>query len=126
MVIRDSSQSLEVSVRERGSAGTQSEGDLGLNVAVVGPIFSGRNETVWALLHDWNRFTEQLAQLERSRSGQAVIVSGSPDDFKLRIFASDRAGHMMAEGYVGRNYYGHSGALQDRVTFVIEIDPTTG
>jgi hypothetical protein len=126
MIIRDGSQSLEITARERGPAGTPGELDLGLNVSVVCGAFSGRNDSVWVHRPDWNQFARDLAQLEQTRNGQAVIGAMSPRDLELRIFASDKAGHIMAEGWVGRDSYSARGqVLENRVSFGIEVDPTT-
>lgn len=37
----------EITLRERGPIGTQSEGDLRLDVVVVSEGFTGRNEAAW-------------------------------------------------------------------------------
>jgi hypothetical protein len=124
MIIRDGGQSIEITTREMGPPGTPAEGDLGLNVRVLCAEFSGRNDSVWIQRSDWNQFTDDLAQLERARKGQAILSAMSPNDFHLKVFASDRAGHMKAAGWVGREFSGRNGIV-NRVSFEIEIDPTT-
>lgn len=125
MIIRDGSQSLEITFRERGPAGTPAALDLGINVAVVHKTFSGRNDSVWVQGSDWRQFTRHLAELDRTRKGEAVINAMSPRELRLRIFASDKAGHIMAEGWVGRDYTTRGGLIENRVSFAIEVDPTT-
>lgn len=111
-------------MRKRGARGTQSEGDLCLEIAVVSAGFSGRYDEAWVLRDDWSQFIAELTQLEKARRGQALITASSPNDFQLRVFASDRAGHIKAEGWVGREYSGRPAALGHHVSFEIEIDPT--
>jgi hypothetical protein len=126
VIIRDDSQSLEITVEERGPAGTPAASDLSLNVVVSAKGFTGRNDAAWVAGSDWNSFIEALRKLDRTRSGQAVISSMSPNDFQLSIFASGPAGHMFAQGWVGRGYYSvRSLLLENHVSFGIEIDPST-
>jgi hypothetical protein len=125
MIIRDGSQSsLDITVREPGLSGAPVELDLGLNVIAICGTFSGRNDDVWVRRLDWNQFARSVAELEQTRRGEAIVSAMSPNDFHLRIFASDRAGHIMAEGWVGRAYSARGGILENRVSFGIEIDPT--
>jgi hypothetical protein len=74
----------------------------------------------------WKMFLEQLTELERTRSGEAMLQSIGPEELRLRIFALDRAGHIAVEGEL-TSYY----ALSDPKKIaslkfgVIEFDPTT-
>lgn len=125
MIIRDDAQSLEITLNERGPAGTQAASDLRLNVGVVCPAFSGRNDTAWVQGFDWDRFIEDLQRLDKSRRGEATLTAMSPHDFQLRIFAADKAGHIIAEGWVGRDYYAVQSTVKEHhVSFGIEIDPS--
>ena len=131
VVIRDEASSVEIALREVGAPGTPSEGDLGVRVAAmaaanaVGGPFAGSNDTVGIRYDQWADFLEGLRELERTRRGKAHLVAMSPAEFQLAIFATDRAGHMAAEGWVGREYAGRDGVFHDRVCFRIEIDPST-
>jgi hypothetical protein len=127
MLIRDDASSLEITLRERGPAGTPSEGDLGLRVAAANTsgTFTGRNATVWVGRDDWAGFLEALRDLSRSGRGRAQVRAMSPEEFQLAIFASDRAGHLAAEGWVGRESTGRNGTLRDRVSFSIALDLST-
>lgn len=131
MVIRDEASSVEIALREVGAPSTPSEGDLGVRVAAtaaangVGGPFAGRNDTVGIRYDQWADFLESLRELERTRQGEARVTAMSPAEFQLAVFATDRAGHMAAEGWVGREYGGRDGAFHDRVCFSIEIDPST-
>lgn len=131
MLIRDATSSLEVSLRELGPRGTQAEGDVGVHIAAtsaanrLGGPFTGTNGTIWIGRHEWATFLEDVRELDRTRQGEAHLMAMSPAEFQLAIFATDRAGHLAAEGWVGREYVGRNGALEDRVCFSIEVDPST-
>ena len=124
MVIRDAFSSVEISLRELGPRGTPADGDLGLDVATTGITFAGRNDTVWIGRDDWARFLQDVRALERTRSGEARVGAMSPNEFELSIITVDRAGHIAAEGWVGREYVTRTGVLHDRVHFAVDIDPT--
>ena len=131
MVIRDHRASVEITLREMGAVGTPSEGDLGVDVAAsavastVGGPFSGKNGSVWIGRDDWARFLEDLRAVERNRRGEAGIESMSPGEFSLLIIVTDRAGHLAAEGWIGRRYAARQGVVHDRVSFSIELDPAS-
>jgi hypothetical protein len=131
MVIRDGASSFEITLREAGPPGTPAEGDVGVNVAAttpatgVGGPFAGRNDSVWIGRDDWAAFMEDLRELERTRRGKAHVRAVAPAELELTVSATDRAGHMAAEGWVGREYAGRNGDFHDRVCFRIEIDPST-
>jgi hypothetical protein len=129
MVIRDGASSIELTPREVGAAGTPAEGDLGINVAAtagvtaVGGPFAGRNDTVWIGRDDWASFLEDLRELDRTRHGEAHVIAMSPAEFQLTVFATDAAGHLAADGWVGREYAARNEVAHDRVCFSVEIDP---
>ena len=122
--------SVEITPREMGVVGTPSSGDLGIGVAattaatVVGGPFAGRNDTVWVGREPWSRFLDALRELDRTRCGEARVSAMSPAEFQLSILTTDRAGHVAAEGWVGRQYAGRAGAAHDRVCFSIRIEPS--
>ena len=122
MVIRDGSASFEITLREMGPVGTPAEGDLGVDVAVRSGAFAGRNATVWIGRDEWGGFVEDLRELERARRGEALVTAMSPNEFTLAVFATDRAGHLAAEGWIGREYAARNGVLRDRACFSIELD----
>ena len=123
MVIRDGTASFEIALREMGPAGTPGEGDLGVNVAARGGAFAGRNDAVWIGHDEWGGFLEDLRELDRTRRGEALVMAMSPNEFTLAVFAADRAGHLVAGGWVGREYAARNGVLRDRACFSIELDP---
>lgn len=110
-----------------GPAGTPSEGDLAVDVAAVGraAAFAGRDATVWIERDEWAGFLDELRALEGTRRGEAHVTAMGPEEFRLAVFATDPAGHMAAEGWVGREYVGRTGVLRDRVCFTVVIDPST-
>jgi hypothetical protein len=69
-------------------------------VRVHCPGFTGETDT-WVVRPAWREFLERLTALEGSRRGEAILESISPGELRLRLFATDRAGHMAVEGYVG-------------------------
>jgi len=125
MVVRGGSASFEITLREVGPTGTPGEGDPGVAVAFAGAAFAGRNDAVWIGRHEWAGFLEDLGVLERTRRGEAHVTAMSPEEFRLALFASDRAGHLAAEGRVAREYAGRHGALRDRASFSFALDPAT-
>ncbi len=124
MILRDDRTSLEITLRELAPVGTQSEGDLGVDIAVSNGAFTGRNDTVWIGRDEWQGFLRALKELDRTRRGDARVRSMSPDELELVVLATDRAGHMAAEGWLARTWYGRDTFLRDRVSFGIEIDPS--
>jgi hypothetical protein len=131
MVIRDDASSVEIALLRVGAPGTPTEGDLGVRVAAtaaangVGGPFAGANDTVGIRYAEWTDLLEALRELERTRQGEARVMAMSPAEFQLAVFATDRAGHMAAEGWVGREFGGRNGVFHDRVCFRIAIDPST-
>lgn len=131
MVIRDGTSSIEMTLREVGAIGTPAVGDVGIAVAataaatVVGGPFGGRNDSVWIGRDVWISFLKDLRELARTRRGEAQVLAMSPAEFQLTILATDRAGHMAADGWVGRQYAGRSADTHDRVCFRVPIDPST-
>jgi hypothetical protein len=70
------------------------------------------------------RFLVDLRELERTRRGEACVEAVNPGEVCLAIIVTDRAGHVAAQGYVGRRFPGRDVLLQDRVSFSIELNPT--
>jgi hypothetical protein len=68
----------------------------------------------------WSAFLRELTALDHQRQGAASLESISPGELRLRLFTTDRAGHLAAEGIVGVR-----GARQElRLEFTnISFDP---
>lgn len=102
MILGDNHAFLELTVGsvEPDTPGYSSGGDV-LVVARIRCLgFRGETDA-WILQEAWEGFLSQLTALERERRGEAVLESISPGELRLRIFASDRAGHIAVEGSVG-------------------------
>jgi hypothetical protein len=74
-------------------------GDVRLDVRLQCDGFTGSGAS-WIARDTWLLFLEQLERLDNRREGEAVVESMSPDDLRLRIFATDRAGHVAIDGQV--------------------------
>ena len=87
--------------------------------------FSALTDRIWLSGPDCALFLNALSDLNRTRCGSAEIASQSPDSFRLRIAATDRAGHILAEGHVGGSFLGvRQQHIQSSVCYSIEIGPT--
>ena len=122
--LRSGADSVEIAWRERVDSG-QAEGDTRWSISVVMKAFCGATETVWLGRHELADFLRALQALDRDRRGRAELVAMSPSDFSLTISAIGHAGHLAAEGWVGADFMGRSGSLRHRVSFSIEIEPST-
>ncbi|MCA9796941.1 MAG: hypothetical protein KC910_34260, partial [Candidatus Eremiobacteraeota bacterium] len=102
----------------------QASGDLRVRIEVRSQGFGGVH-TVWLQAGAFDQFLVTLDDLERSRRGEAVLVSLSDEEFRLRLFARDPAGHIQADGYLtqadGRRPKDH----WSRIGFALEVEPTT-
>jgi hypothetical protein len=79
---------------EGGRAGD----DVWVTITVVVDTFGTVTGGGFVARSDWGRFLEHLTALEASRRGEAVLASAHPQEFSLRIHASDSLGHMAVEG----------------------------
>jgi len=77
-----------------------SDGDLLVIVEVRCRGFAGRIDT-WIARPAWLEFCDQLTRLEQRRQGQASVESMSPNELRLTVQSTDRAGHMAVEGCLG-------------------------
>jgi hypothetical protein len=64
--------------------------------------FSGYNKSIWIVLDDFNKFIEQLKELDQSRRGTAELHSMSPGELSITIAPVDRAGHLMLKYCLSR------------------------
>ncbi len=97
-----------------------SRSDIRVVARVYYAGFTGETQ-VWVARGEWAEFSNQLVELERTRSGEAVLNAMSPGELQLRLFTTDRLGHVAVEGFVGRR-----GASKEcRLTFShVAFDPT--
>jgi hypothetical protein len=122
MVIGQGSEQIEISVREAMPANSPVPGDRHVDVTVVCRQFSVRNCTAWISASDWTRFGRELRALEESRRGEALLVSQSPADLRLRLYAWDRAGHIAVDGHVGAYHTVADRMREVTLSFAFEID----
>src|SRR5687767_6543019 len=98
MVLGEGRTWLEIAISEVEAPTPQSTGgDMRLTVRVHYGDFAGVADA-WVLLEVWDAFLADLRALERHRRGEARVRSISPGELVLRVFASDRAGHLAVEG----------------------------
>jgi hypothetical protein len=74
-------------------------GDVRLLVPLTCEGFMGAGSS-WIDRDVWQRFLRELERLVDRRDGEAVVESMSPNDLRLRLFATDHAGHVAVDGQV--------------------------
>ncbi len=97
MVIRDGGDSLEVVATDQVPAHLPGAGDTQLAVTVQSRGFGGKG-SAWVEAPVLLAFVDQLRQLDADRQGRAELASMSPGEFMLRVFTTDRAGHLAVAG----------------------------
>lgn len=102
MVIRQGDDVVEVTPLERVAAHLPTPGDTRLAIRIRSGRFTGEGE-VWVELPALQRFAQQLADLERNRSGHAELTSTSPDALRIRIKTTDGWGHTAIEGRLSKS-----------------------
>jgi hypothetical protein len=122
MVVGQGSERIEISVREVMPAESQVAGDRHVDVSVVCRAFSAYNCDAWISAAEWARFGRDLRALEKSRQGEAQLLSQSPADLRLRLYTWDRAGHIAVEGHVGAYHAVANGMREVKLLFAFEMD----
>jgi hypothetical protein len=122
MVVGQGSEQVEISVREVMPVDSPVPGDRHVDVSVVCRHFSARNCGAWISAPDWTRFGRELRALDKSRRGGALLVSQSPADLRLRLYAWDQAGHIAVEGHVGAYHTVAGGMREVTLSFAFELD----
>ena len=74
-------------------------GDVRVQVGLTCDGFIG-NGSSWIARDVWQRFIRALEHVDDRREGEAVVESMSPDELRLRIRVTDRAGHIAVDGQV--------------------------
>jgi hypothetical protein len=126
MVVGQGSEQVEISVREVMPVDSPVPGDRHVDVSVVCRHFRARNCGAWISAPDWTRFGHELRALDKSRRGEALLVSQSPADLRLRLYAWDQAGHIAVEGHVGAYHTVADGMREVTLSFAFEIDKAPG
>ena len=83
-----------VNPRERGDY------DYRLTVHLEVDDFRGTT-SAWIVDEAWQAFLRDLRALEATRRGSAILQAMSSDELRIEFRATDRAGHMAFEGWVG-------------------------
>jgi len=117
---------VELEVVAYGTLEGRNEGDLRLAVSVRSGDFAGKYGEVWIAKDEWQSFLISLAQLERERKGTASLLAMSPDEFELHLQITDRAGHLVAFGFLARHFWlppTHEATIS-RVHYGMRLDPS--
>src|SRR5262245_37240073 len=98
MILGDGSAHLEIRVTDVGPAlpPHSAGGDVQVFVRVRCGEFA-RAMSGWVERETWQDFVRQLGQLDGRGQREAVVKGMSPDELRLRVFATDRASHMAVE-----------------------------
>jgi hypothetical protein len=122
VVVGRGSNRVEMSVGEVMPAGSLAADDRRIKVSVTCGGFSVHDREVWVSAAAWARFDRELHALEASRRGEAQLVSQSPQDLRLRLYAWDSAGHIAVEGHVGKHLAAASRAHEIGLRFAFDMD----
>jgi hypothetical protein len=101
MVIREGNDSIEIRPTEQVPDHLPSAGDVRLAIAVRSQGLAGEG-WAWIEAPRLRLFIEHLRQLEAQRKGSAEVESISPGQFRLRVYATDRVGHVAIAGRLAR------------------------
>ena len=112
MILGDQDAALEITVAEVEPPTPHSTGgDVTVVVRVRYDDFAGAIDA-WILRDMWSDFLDALRTLEARRQGEACLRSISPGELDIRIFATDRAGHMAVQGEIGTLHVGREASLR--------------
>ncbi len=120
---------LELEVTEQSAVGSQRAGDTRFVVRVR--MDDGHNiftAESWAWVDGGALagFAQDLRRLDDTRKGSSgLLVSMSPDEFRMEIRSIDDAGHMAVFGHVAHHCYGGVGESHlSKVAFGIPLCPS--
>ena len=111
-------------VLERAPSGVPNEGDLRVQVSVTLGAFRGTYDSVWLEQPVLSDFVESLASLERTRSGEALLQSATPEEFSIKLRSRDNSGHLVAEVSLQRYQYSGPTYWPTKVSGGFELEPT--
>ena len=83
--------------------------------------YSGTND-LWVHAPDLHNFASALVQLEHSLRGEARLVSMSPNELELRVFAASSRGHLAVHGTTGQLVQGENQECWHSVSFGFEFE----
>jgi hypothetical protein len=102
MILRGLMELVELVCQEVLPPHLPCSGDIRLAVRVASNGFTGEYDGVWVGADEFRRFLTDLRTLQETRQGAAVVEALSPEKFRLALRAVDGAGHLVAEGRLGR------------------------
>jgi hypothetical protein len=104
-------------------AALPSRGDARISVQVKSADFETKND-VWVVRDALVAFCRDLASLERSRRGEAKLVSISPGELEVSVRAVSSLGAIAVGGVCGYSVHRPHGQIWHRLEFGFEFDPS--
>ncbi len=98
------------------------DGDYIVSVSVTSYGFAGHSDG-HVDSTCFQRFCQSLGDLEKSRQGDAVLKSASPDLFEVHIASVDKLGHMAVKGTL-RFDGSRNDTHRQLLKFEFEFDPS--
>ncbi len=129
MKLHNGESYLELEVTEQSSLGSQRAGDTRFVVRVRmagGETIFTAESRAWVEGGALAGFAQDLRRLDDKRRGSSgLLVSMSPDEFRMEIRSIDDAGHMAVFGHVAHHCYGGVGGSHlSKVAFGIPFCPS--
>jgi hypothetical protein len=112
---------LEIDGAEEDSPSLQSHGDARLTVRVRSAGFSG-DAAAWVSRSAIAAFGRDLAALNASLRGEAVLSSISPGELQLKVFSVSSRGHLAVQGSVEHQVVSENRDFRHSVSFGFEFE----
>jgi hypothetical protein len=122
IIVGNDSGRVEIAISEVMPADSPAPDDRRIKVTVRCHGFSAHDREAWISAAAWARFDRELHAVEASRRGEALLVSQSPADLRLRLYAWDHAGHIAIEGHVGGSRVVAGKMHEIGLAFAFEVD----
>jgi hypothetical protein len=114
---------VEIDLAKQATGDLPSSSDARLTIRVSSSGFGGHH-ACWVQAQVLHAFCRALLDLERSRRGNAILRSLSPNELELVVRSADSCGHMLIEGSLGfRVQRAHTRAWH-AVQFGFEFEPS--
>ena len=85
--------------------------------------YAGEND-LWVHTEALHQFAAGLVELERSLWGEARLVSMSPNELDLKVFAASSRGHLAVRCTTGNLVQGENQGSWHSVSFGFEFEPS--
>lgn len=85
--------------------------------------YAGEND-LWVHAEALHQFAASLVDLERSLRGEAKLVSMSPNELDLKVFAASSRGHLAVRGTTGNLVQDENQGSWHSVSFGFEFEPS--